>query len=299
MARRFLQGRQWLEALTIIEGASTPVAHNVRLVAHDMFSSPDVFPMYFQRYLPSKVDANVWGRSPGAPSVTEVVSFREPLRDGATSGGPPRVITSWTDAELQSCLMPNDVRDRLRALLRVVSQRLEQHKVRYWITGGTLLGAVRHQGFIPWDDDVDICVDAADESRLLDALDFPEKLEFSPIVGYKVYDDDADASTLSKTTYGLFLDIFFMQQRVPGFYEQKRQSARDLWPREVWPHHCLFPLLTYTFEGLEVQGPAQARQYLDTMYPVWDTWAVVPRDDGHGRILESELRVPVGFIPKK
>lgn len=39
-----------------------------------------------------------------------------------------------------------------------VAKVLEANKLKHWVAYGTLLGAVRHHGFIPWDDDFDICV---------------------------------------------------------------------------------------------------------------------------------------------
>lgn len=48
------------------------------------------------------------------------------------------------------------VQQRLLAMARVICDILDRHEIPYFITYGTLLGAVRHQGFIPWDDDFDL-----------------------------------------------------------------------------------------------------------------------------------------------
>lgn len=41
-------------------------------------------------------------------------------------------------------------------MLKIFDYLCTKHDIKYFLTGGTLLGAIRHQGFIPWDDDLDV-----------------------------------------------------------------------------------------------------------------------------------------------
>ena len=45
----------------------------------------------------------------------------------------------------------------LLQLFREVDAICKKHNLRYVMAGGTLIGVLRNEGFIPWDDDIDIC----------------------------------------------------------------------------------------------------------------------------------------------
>ena len=52
-------------------------------------------------------------------------------------------------------------------ILLAVDKVCCEHDLRYYLWAGTMLGAVRHRGFIPWDDDMDICMPRPDYDRLM------------------------------------------------------------------------------------------------------------------------------------
>ncbi|MDP3559594.1 MAG: LicD family protein [Legionellaceae bacterium] len=56
---------------------------------------------------------------------------------------------------------------KMLSMLEVIDKICLKHHLEYWLDAGTLLGAVRHQGFIPWDDDMDIAMPRASYEAFL------------------------------------------------------------------------------------------------------------------------------------
>ena len=123
-------------------------------------------------------------------------------------------------------------------ILKYVADFCEQHELRYFLADGTLLGAVRHKGFIPWDDDIDIRMPRPDYDRIIrifnketEDIDFllvgPED-ELAHCYFVKVYDMRTikiePFLDYSKGSLGVDIDIFPIDGAPEDFEEFKRWS---------------------------------------------------------------------------
>ncbi len=157
----------------------------------------------------------------------------------------------------------------LAELLELVGRRLDEAGICWWVTQGTLVGAARHQGLIPWDHDADL-------NLKLEQL--PILLELEPEFrrqGFRLK-KAAGGYKLGYSRWPLFpyLDLVPVARRgsvwqlaFPLDSEGRATFGKHLqWPQEAIPEEDLFPLQRWPFEGFEVWVPARARACARRMY---------------------------------
>lgn len=123
-------------------------------------------------------------------------------------------------------------KENLLDILKAFIALCDAHKLKYYAAYGTVIGAARHHGFIPWDDDIDVYMPRWDYNR------FVELMSSRPPVGYDLFEIsvtpnynfsyakfcDAHTTILEYSTYrlctGNFIDIF----PIDGFPEGEKET---------------------------------------------------------------------------
>lgn len=161
-------------------------------------------------------------------------------------------------------MTPEEFKANCLDILEELTKFLEKHNLRYFLDFGTLIGCIRHKGFIPWDDDIDIAMPREDYEKLFELLKKKDyKLTENYVLGcprnqytaYKTIFGIFDLRTItdsitrkSKYRYPVWIDIFAFD-RVPDDKETIRKYFKlsrhtDSWSRsfitrEHPTHHVL------------------------------------------------------------
>ena len=128
------------------------------------------------------------------------------------------------------------------SILKKVDKICRENNLRYWLAYGTLIGALRGGGFIPWDDDVDICMPRPDYEKLLAFFEANSE-ELRPLVA--IHNTSSTITPflitrISDTTYrmigengvsvpdmGAFIDIYPLDGLGNDYEEAKRLKRRS------------------------------------------------------------------------
>ncbi len=128
-------------------------------------------------------------------------------------------------------------------IMQVIHKFCQEHDIKYFLAEGSLLGAVRHQGFIPWDDDMDICMPRADFEKFMSLWGKQEidhcillnretyrkyYLPFAKIVLNQETGFFNNEKYLPAKFQGPFVDIFPIDAFVPTLTDQDKVNVSNI-----------------------------------------------------------------------
>lgn len=155
------------------------------------------------------------------------------------------------------------------AFVHVMVELLERFQIRYFAHAGTMLGAVRHGGFIPWDDDVDVMIPNDDAERLEQMLACVEqygirlgtsKTVESGLVQFVPFGD----KILRGSKYFMGFDVFLgevEEHSGKAVYHFKSPQFRR-WFKDRWVAcEDVFPRKRYRFGPLHIWGVRETADY--------------------------------------
>ena len=154
--------------------------------------------------------------------------------------------------------------NELLELIKKVIPYLEKWKITYWCHAGTLLGYVRHKGFIPWDDDVDFGY--IDNGNIKNFIIDLKNNGFQ--INYKILGIELDFKhgfqIIDKTNYKMWIDMFKFTHKNNMLLQTKQSNIN--FPRENYYYNDVFPLKKCNFNNIQLPIPNKSHRFCNRAY---------------------------------
>ncbi|MDO5720249.1 MAG: LicD family protein [Actinomycetaceae bacterium] len=177
----------------------------------------------------------------------------------------------------------HEIKEILFSILQQFDEFCAEHNLKYWLAYGTALGAVRHGGFIPWDDDIDVVMTDEGYQRFINLVQQND--------GYLNKDLRLECADINPQVFTPIAKV--IDTRTLVFEEDRRRSTSTL---ELGLWLDVFPLV-----GVHTNRYKRAisNRLYSTVYAMQrlKTWKLRPGLSPLGTLARYLLVVPVRLIP--
>ena len=148
---------------------------------------------------------------------------------------------------------------KLLKIIKLWNEMAKECGIDYWACGGTLLGAVRHSGFIPWDNDIDISIMLSDLKKVKKNLDeHPVLKYYESMCGLRVYISENEDD--NETVMDIFICDYYNKITINFCGALTDQGDPTWWMSELFPNQHiygseLYPLKEIAFEDTTIMVP--------------------------------------------
>ena len=200
---------------------------------------------------------------------------------------------------------------RMLDILLEVDRICKKHGIQYWLSSGTLIGAVRHKGFIPWDDDLDIEMLWPDYKRLMRVLpvELPQTMAlqttgtdpnyfffYAKVRDRRSHLEESNRYDRVWREQGIYIDIFpffrqpmwvhLLSEKAQGHvYKIMNRAPQDEMPKDMWKvrlitqfnKKILFPVLrglcalSHARETYGLGIPYHDVRHVEDIFPLKET----------------------------
>ncbi len=167
-------------------------------------------------------------------------------------------------AEFQYINISNEQVEKLQLiaykLLLEFDRICKKYDINYYIAAGTLLGGIRHKGFIPWDDDIDVTLPRPDYDKFLEVVkkelgdEFSFRMDCSPYAFHRIeLKGTRITRSLQRKGHGVFIDLFPLDGAAPTPKEQDKHGKTNKRLTEMmWAKGRMIPAFRFSRKVIRV-----------------------------------------------